>query len=131
MYQLLEDQVYDSREIAAKIESGTPFALREDMTKRTKRDDALAFKLAISVDALREAPRYIEEEELIDKLMNLADAKAKEALEKMKVGSVVWDSYAYRYDEVRHEILVVAALMGVSNARRKLPDLMKRLLSQV
>ena len=53
MYQILGDEVYDSQDIAKKIEQYTSFTVREDMSKRTKRDDALAFKLSIPSENTR------------------------------------------------------------------------------
>lgn len=131
MYQLIEEKVFDSGEIAKEIGQNTPLRVCEDMTKRTKRDDALAFKLAVAPDLLAEVPRRIEEEELIDSLMRLADEKAREVLGGVAAAEGIWDCYAYRYDEVEHEILLVAAFMGNSNAGRKLPDVIRRLLTQV
>lgn len=133
MYQLIGDQVYDSNEIREEIEQKTSFVVLEDMTARTKREDALAFKVSIAAEQLREGlPRYIEEETLMDELMTLADTKIRsELLQVSPQDETAWASYAYTYDEVEHAIILVIGMMGRENAGRKLPDVMKRLLTQV
>jgi hypothetical protein len=49
----------------------------------------------------------------------------------LRLKFAIQKSYAYTYDEVKNEILLVSGIMHISNGRRKLPDVMKRLLSQV
>lgn len=132
MYQMLGDEVYDSQEVSRQIQEGTIFRVREDMSRRTKRDDAIAFKLSIAVKELdQNSTRYIEEEETIDELMRLADQRCRMQVEKLSLKEICWEVYAYRYDEVENEILLVAAMMSRLNARRKLPDVMRRLLTQI
>lgn len=132
MYQMLADTVYDSEEIAKLIGSSTSFTVKEDMTKRTKREDALAYKLAIKADELDEdAGKYIEDEEKINLLMEKSDELLKRELDDLKLEYTIIQSYSYTYDEVTNEILSVMAVMHLQNGRRKLPDVIKRLLSQV
>lgn len=132
MYQLIGDEVCDSAELWKEIEKKTSFTILEDMSKRTKRDDAVAFKVAIAVESLKEnMPRYIEDAELMDELMCLADEKIRLQLKEIRSQEGVWASYAYTYDEVEHRVLLVIGMMGRDNAARKLPDVMKRLLTQV
>ncbi len=132
MYQVLGDEVYDSQDIARKIEQYTSFRVKEDMSKRTKRDDALAFKLSIPVKKLDPSARdYIEDEKEINKLMILADELSNSQMENLGLKHVIQKCYAYTYDEVKNEILLVNGIMHLSNGRRKLPDVIKRLLSQV
>ena len=132
MYQILGDEVYDSQDIAKKIEQYTSFTVREDMSKRTKRDDALAFKLSIPVKILDPTAKdYIEDDTEINQLMVLADEMSNSQMENLGLKFAIQKSYAYKYDEVKNEILLVSGIMHISNGRRKLPDVMKRLLSQV
>ncbi len=132
MYQILGDEVYDSVEIAKKIEAYTSFKVREDMSKRTKRDDALAFKLSIPVSKLKPgAKEYLDDENEINNLMKLADEISHAQMENLELKYVIQKTYAYTYDEVENQILLVTGIMHLSNGRRKLPDVIKRLLSQV
>ena len=132
MYQMLGDTVYDSEEIEKMIESSTSFTVKEDMTKRTKREDALAYKLAIKAEKLdADAGEYIEDEDKINLLMEKSDELLKRELENLKIEYTITQSYSYTYDEVTNEILSVMAVMHIQNGRRKLPDVIKRLLSQV
>lgn len=132
MYQMLADTVYDSEEILKLIESSTSFTVKEDMTKRTKREDALAYKLSITAEKLDpDAGKYIEDEEKINLLMEKSDELLKSELNNLKLEFTIIQSYSYTYDEVTNEILSVMAIMHLQNGRRKLPDVIKRLLSQV
>ncbi len=132
MYQMLGDIVFDSEEIAKRIESSTSFKVKEDMSQRTKREDALAFKLAIAAEKLDEnVGKYIEDEEEISLIMKKCDELLIEQLEKIRPEFTIIQSYSYTYDEVTNEIMAVVALMHLQNGRRKLPDVLKRLLSQV
>lgn len=137
MYQVLTEEVYDSKEISELLQGKGGFTVREDMTGRTKREDAIAFKLSISVEQLKPgSERYIEDVDCINELMEEADKRLKKALEELStkelsMQGLLWSNYAYTYNEVDHEILLVAAVMGIEKGRRKLPDVMKRLLSQV
>lgn len=132
MYQMLADTVYDSEEILKLIECSTSFTVKEDMTKRTKREDALAYKLSITAEKLDpDAGKYIEDEEKINLLMEKSDELLKSELDNLKLEFTIIQSYSYTYDEVTNEILSVMAIMHLQNGRRKLPDVIKRLLSQV
>lgn len=132
MYQMLADTVYDSEEILKLIEGSTSFTVKEDMTKRTKREDALAYKLSITAEKLDpDAGKYIEDEEKINLLMEKSDELLKSELNNLKLEFTIIQSYSYTYDEVTNEILSVMAIMHLQNGRRKLPDVIKRLLSQV
>lgn len=132
MYQMLADTVYDSEEILKLIEGSTSFTVKEDMTKRTKREDALAYKLSITAEKLDpDAGKYIEDEEKINLLMEKSDELLKSELDNLKLEFTIIQSYSYTYDEVTNEILSVMAIMHLQNGRRKLPDVIKRLLSQV
>lgn len=132
MYQLIGNEVFDSAELWKEVEEKTSFTVLEDMSKRTKREDAIAFKVAIAVEELKEnMPRYIEDTELMDELMCLADEKIRCQLKKVCSQEGIWASYAYTYDEVEHQVLLVIGMMSRENAARKLPDVMKRLLTQV
>ncbi len=132
MYQILGNEVYDSKDIAKKIEETTDFTVREDMSKRTKRDDAIAFKLSIPVKILNSTAKdYIEDDEEINKFMILADELSGVQMGKLGLDFVTQQSYAYAYDEVKNEILLVMGIMHISNGRRKLPDIIKRLLTQI
>lgn len=132
MYQMLGDIMYDTKEMSIMIESSTSFKVKEDMSQRTKREDALGFKLSIPAEKLDEnVGKYIEDEEQISLLMEKCDELLKDELEKMRPEFTITQSYAYTYDEVTNEILAVAAFMHLQNGRRKLPDVLKRLLSQV
>ena len=132
MYQILGEEIFDSEEIGQKIKSFTSFTVREDMSKRTKRDDALAYKLSIPVKKLNPGAKYyIEDEQEINNLMKLADEIGHAQMENLELKYVIQKTYAYNYDEVKNEILLVHCIMNISNGRRKLPDVIKRLLSQV
>lgn len=132
MYQLLGDQVFDSKEVGQSIEAKTVFTVREDMTKRTKREDALAYKVSIGVKELNPNGKdFYDDENEIDELLVLADELSKSEFEKVSIENTLKSHYSYSYDEVKNEVLIIVVIMDLSNGRRKIQDVLKRLMSQV
>ena len=54
MYIVFGNEIVDSNEIKLLIEENSEFRVDKDMTKGTKREDAVAFQVSISIDELNE-----------------------------------------------------------------------------
>ena len=59
MYIVFGNEIVDSNEIKLLIEENSEFRVDKDMTKGTKREDAVAFQVSISIDELNEVIKEI------------------------------------------------------------------------
>lgn len=133
MYKLLGNDVIDTDELINVIEEKTSVQVREDISNATKRDDAVGLRLSISIAKLGyDLSLKYEDEELMDSLLTKCDEFVdKELQDVMKefAENTEYALYAYSFDEVRNEVLLVFAMMSRYNSQRKLRDVIKRLLT--
>lgn len=136
MYIVFGNEIIDSSEIKDMIESNSNFKVDKDMTKGTKREDALAYQISISIDELNQIIKEeyeIEElksEDLFDEYMTLSDELAME-LEELMPEEVIMNARAYKWDNSEDRIRVIIAMAHSELGELKVSDLTKRLLSQV
>ena len=106
------------------------------MSKATKREDIVAYQLSISIDTLKQYVEedfeldQVEDEELFDELMTMADETAMELEEVMPPESIV-NARAYKWDNSDEAIKVIIAICNEEVGELKLSDVTKRLLSQI
>lgn len=138
MYVVFNDNVVDSKEVALEIEKISEFKVKEDMSQRSKREDVVAFKLAISIDILRkELSKELDwndrkpDEDIMDLMMEKADKMASELKSLFEEYNVLSRGYSYTYDQVDEEILMVFLVIPKSLGALKLEDLTKRMLTLV
>lgn len=135
MYIVFGNEIIDSSEIKIAIEDNSSFIVEKDMTKGTKREDALAYQISISVDELNEIIKEnyeleeVESEDLFDEYMTLADELAMQ-LEEIMPEDVIMNARAYKWDNSEDTIKVVIAMGHIELGELKLADITKRLLSQ-
>ena len=136
MYVIFGTEIVDSEELKDIIVSNSDFVVEKDLSKGTKREDVVAYQISISIDTLK---KYIEEdydldevedEELFDELMSMADEAAMELEEVMPPESIL-NARAYKWDNSDDTIKVVIAMAHMELGELKLSDITKRLLSQV
>lgn len=136
MYVIFGTEIVDSEEIKDIIRENSDFKVENDMSKATKREDIVAYKLSISIDILK---KYIEEdfgldkleeEELFTELMTIADEKAMELEDFMPQSSIV-NARAYKWDNSDETIKLIIAICNDEVGELKLSDVTKRLLSQI
>lgn len=136
MYIVFGNEIIDSSEIKVAIEENSEFIVEKDMTKGSKREDTLAYQISISIDELNEIIKEnyelddIEQEDLFDEYMTLADELAME-LEELMPEDVIMNARAYKWDNSDDTIKVVIAMAHEELGELKLSDITKRLLSQV
>lgn len=136
MYIVLGEQIVDSEEIIEIIEANSDFDVEGDLTKGTKREDVLAYKISIPVEALNEIIKEsyeiegVDEEELFDEYMTIADELAMRIEEYMDE-EIIINSRAYKWDNSDNTIKVVLAMAHYELGELKLMDVTKRLLNQV
>ena len=99
MYIVFGNEIIDSSEIKRAIEENSSFIVEKDMTKGTKREDALAYQISISINELNEIIKEsyqiecLESEDLFDEYMTLSDELAMQ-LEEIMPEEVIMNARA-------------------------------------
>ena len=136
MYIVFGNEIVDSNEIKLLIEENSEFRVDKDMTKGTKREDAVAFQVRISIDELNEVIKEnyeleeINEEDLFDEYMTITDELAME-LEEYMPEDIIINARAYKWDNSDNTIKLVLAMAHLELGELKLSDITRRLLTQV
>lgn len=136
MYIVLGDEIIDSEEIKQLIEDEIPFKVEKDMTKGTKREDTLAYKLSIPVNDLNQIIKDeydledIGEEDLFDEYMTLCDEIIMEVEEILPDNTIV-NARSYKWDTSDDSIKSIIAIGHIQMGELKLSDVTRRLLKQV
>lgn len=136
MYIVFGNEIVDSTEIGVEIESNSDFIVEKDLSKGTKREDVVAYKLSIEVGTLNEYLKEhydldsMDQEELFDEYMTIADEAAME-LEEIMPEETIANGRSYKWDNSDNTIKVVIAIAHEELGELKLSDITKRLLSQV
>ena len=134
MYIVFGDEIVDSQEIISIIEENSDFVVENDLTKSTKREDTLAYKLSIDIKILhniiKEDYEIIHKDELFDEYMALSDELAMQ-LEEYMSEDVILNARAYKWDSSDDTIKVIISMAHYELGELKLSDITKRLLNQV
>lgn len=136
MYIVFGNEIVDSSEIGAMIEENSDFVVEKDLSKGTKREDIVAFQLSIEIETLNEYLKEhyeldtMDDEELFDEYMTIADEAAME-LEEYMPEETIANARSYKWDNSDNAIKVIIAIAHEELGELKLSDITKRLLSQV
>ena len=134
MYIVFGDEIVDSQEIISIIEENSDFVVENDLTKSTKREETLAYKLSIDIKILdniiKEDYEIIHKDELFDEYMALSDELAMQ-LEEYMSEDVILNARAYKWDSSDDTIKVIISMAHYELGELKLSDITKRLLNQV
>ena len=132
MYVLFRDDMIDSGEIADTINRETDFRVETDLTKATKREDVMGFKLSIPVKKLDESLVFDwDNDDIVDSCFSKAESLTKEFL-KYFPKYTVQCSEAYKWDEVEDRIYLVVVIANIDIKLKKLKlDILKRMMKQV
>ncbi len=134
MYIAFGNRVLDSKDFKEIIEMNSQFKVIKDMSKGSKREDIIAFNLKIDVDILKEMLKNdfedLNTEEVIDELWCLTDEVGAD-LKRFMPDDSYFDIRAYKLDESLNAINLIMAVCHEELGKRKLKDIMNRLLTQV
>lgn len=141
MYTIIGMEVVDSEEIKSSINENSIFEVETDMTKATKREDVLAYKLKVNIEELdkilnkeenveNNVQKSKNEEELFEIYMNTTEKLAL-SLEKIMPKYTIMKCRSYKFDLSENCIKIVIAISHTDLGLIKLTDVLKRLLSQV
>jgi len=134
-------EVVDSEEIKTSINENSVFEVETDMTKATKREDVLAYKLKVNIEELdkilnkeenleNNEQKSKDEEELFEIYMNTTE-KLTLSLEKIMPKYTIMKYRSYKFDLSENCVKAVVAISHTDLGLIKLTDVLKRLLSQV
>ncbi|MBU5308664.1 hypothetical protein KQI18_12835 [Clostridioides mangenotii] len=141
MYTIIGMEVVDSEEIKTSINENSVFEVETDMTKATKREDVLAYKLKVNIEELdkilnkeenleNNEQKSKDEEELFEIYMNTTE-KLTLSLEKIMPKYTIMKYRSYKFDLSENCVKTVLAISHTDLGLIKLTDVLKRLLSQV
>ncbi|MCR1954412.1 hypothetical protein NSA24_06125 [Clostridioides mangenotii] len=141
MYTIIGMEVVDSEEIKTSINENSVFEVETDMTKATKREDVLAYKLKVNIEELdkilnkeenleNNEQKSKDEEELFEIYMNTTE-KLTLSLEKIMPKYTIMKYRSYKFDLSENCVKTVVAISHTDLGLIKLTDVLKRLLSQV
>lgn len=132
MYVLFRDDLIDSDEIRKKIESESDFHVISDLTKATKREDVMSFKLSlpmhkISLDTVFDW----DVEDSVNEYFGYAENLTKDFL-KYFPKYTIQCSNSYKWNEVDNSIELVVVIANIDITMKKLKlDILKRMMKQV
>lgn len=132
MYVIFRDEMIDSEDIIEKINKSTNFKVITDLTKATKREDVMSFKMAIPVEKLVESTIFDwENEELVNKLFSKTESLTRDILDFFPKYTVEGSS-AYKWEELDNSIYIVIVIANIDIKLKKLKlDILPRMMKQV
>lgn len=137
MYVVFGDEILDSQDILDTINENTNFTVEKDLTKSTKREDTLAYKISIDTNILNNILKEhynlidLDEESLFDEYMKLCDELSLDILDYIKNDDAIISTRAYKWDNSDNTIKSVVCISHFELGELKLFDITKRILSQV
>lgn len=132
MYVIFRDEMIDSEDIIEKINKSTNFKVITDLTKATKREDVMSFKMAIPVEKLGENTIFDwENEELVNELFSKTESLTRDILDFFPKYTVEASS-AYKWEELDNSIYIVIVIANIDIKLKKLKlDILPRMMKQV
>lgn len=137
MYVNFITRVVDTDEIKALIEKETEFRVLSDLSNASKREDMVAYKLAISVNFIKsileedyDLTEY-SEDELFDEYLSTAEELGTDMIDEQMPDDARVDIRAYTIDEVDNVVRLVMVMASEELGEAKVIDVLRRLLKQI
>lgn len=132
MFVLFREELIDSDEIRGKIQEEGIFKVEADLTKATKREDVMSFKLSIDVDSIDGDRKFDwDDDSSVEYFFEKAEVLTENFLEMFPKYTILCSS-AYKWDEVDNTIKLVTVIANIDIKMKKLKlDILKRMLKQV
>ena len=132
MYVLFREDLISSDDIKNEIQEKTLFKVETDLTKATKREDVMAFKLSIPTQDLVPGVKFDwDDNKLVEDLFSKAQALTKNFL-AFFAKYTIQASSAYKWDEMEDRIYLVVVIANIDIRMKKLElDILKRMMKQV
>ncbi len=132
MYVIFRDDLINSDEIKDIINKETDFKVITDLTKATKREDVMSFKLSIPVKKIDADSEFNwDDDDSVNEYFGKAELKTKNFL-KFFPKYTIQSSMAYKWDEIENSIYLVVVIANIDITMKKLElDILKRMMKQV
>lgn len=132
MYVLFREDMISSDDIRKNIESLTPFKVETDLTKATKREDVMSFKLSISTsDVINDEKFDWDNDEIVDRFFQKASSMTKDFL-KFFPKYTIQASETYKWDDIEDRLYLVVVISNIDLKLKKLElDILKRMMKTV
>lgn len=132
MYVVFRDELENSEEIGRLIEKHTKFKVITDLSKSTKRDDVMSFKLSIPTSKVDIEDDFDwDNEDVVNSYFSYCEELTSEFLDFFPKYTIQ-ASMAYKWDEVDDEIYLVVVISNIDLTYRKLSlDILPRMIKQV
>lgn len=132
MYVLFREDLISSDDIKNEIQEKTLFKVETDLTKATKREDVMAFKLSIPTQDLVPGVKFDwDDNKLVEDLFSKAQALTKDFLAFFPKYTIQASS-TYKWDEMEDRIYLVVVIANIDIRMKKLElDILKRMMKQV
>ncbi|WP_449036129.1 hypothetical protein [Peptostreptococcus stomatis] len=132
MYVLFREELISSDDIKNEIQEKTLFRVETDLTKATKREDVMAFKLSIPTQDLEPGVKFDwDKSRLVEDIFSKAQSLTKDFLAFFPKYTIQTSS-AYKWDEIEDRIYLVVVIANIDIKMKKLElDILKRMMKQV
>lgn len=132
MYVIFREDIISSDDIKKEIDENTKFRVEADLSKATKREDVMSFKLSIKTsDVIENKVFDWENEELTDEFFKKAQNMTKDFL-KFFPKYTIQSSNVYKWDEIEDRLFLVVVIANIDIKMKKLElDILKRMMKKV
>lgn len=132
MYVIFREGIISSDDIKKEIDENTKFRVEADLSKATKREDVMSFKLSIKTsDVIENKVFDWENEELTDEFFKKAQNMTKDFL-KFFPKYTIQSSNVYKWDEIEDRLFLVVVIANIDIKMKKLElDILKRMMKNV
>lgn len=132
MYVIFREDIISSDDIKKEIDENTKFRVEADLSKATKREDVMSFKLSIKTsDVIENKVFDWENEELTDEFFKKAQNMTKDFL-KFFPKYTIQSSNVYKWDEIEDRLFLVVVIANIDIKMKKLElDILKRMMKNV
>lgn len=132
MYVIFREDIISSDDIKKEIDENTKFRVEADLSKATKREDVMSFKLSIKTsDVIENKIFNWEDEELTDEFFKKAQNMTKDFL-KFFPKYTIQSSNVYKWDEIEDRLFLVVVIANIDIKMKKLElDILKRMMKNV
>lgn len=128
MFQIFGNEIYDSNDIIKSLEKDFSINTISDLTKSTSREDTISLKCEVDINLLSLSEKDLNNEDLFNQSLEKCESYINLAISELNLKYSNFKCCAYKYDEYKHTIKAIICIMYVETARKKLNEMMKRLI---
>lgn len=132
MFVVFRDELENSEDIGRLIEKYSKFKVVTDLSKSTKRDDVMSFKLSIPTSKIDiEEDFDWENDDVVNNYFSYCEELTAQFLDFFPKYTIQ-SSMAYKWDDTEESIYLVVVISNIDLTYRKLAlDILPRMIKQV